>query len=102
MTTLPIESSGHGIRLRDAKTHLSKLIRAAQNGERVVITKHGKPVVELVRCPRRGGIDFDKLAADHRRLGIEDAPPEEAEAMLATIQDPKFGWRVLGLEGEKE
>ena len=88
--------------LRDARTHLSKLIRAAQNGERVVITKHGKPVVELVRCPRRGGIDFDKLDADRRRLGIEDAPPEEAEAMIAAIQDPGLGRRVLGLEGEKK
>ena len=65
--------------LRDAKTHLSKLVRDAQNGERVVITKHGKPVVELVRYARRGGIDFDKLEADRRRLGIEDASPQEAE-----------------------
>ncbi len=87
--------------LRDAKTHLSKLVRDAQNGERVVITKHGEPVVELVRCAARAGIDFDKLAADRRRLGIEDASLEEAEAMIAAFHDPAFSRRVLGLEDEK-
>ncbi|MDE0387583.1 MAG: type II toxin-antitoxin system prevent-host-death family antitoxin [Rhodospirillales bacterium] len=85
--------------LRDAKTRFSKLVRDVQNGERVVITKHGKPVVELVRYAERGGIDFDKLEADRRRLGIEDASPEEAEAMIAAFHDPRLSRRVLGLEG---
>ena len=87
--------------LRDAKAHLSKLVRDAQNGERVVITKHGKPVVELVRCHERGGIDFDKLDADRRQLGIEDASPEEAEAMIAAFHSPALSRRLLGLGGEK-
>ena len=87
--------------LRDAKTHLSKLVRDAQNGERVVITKHGAPVVELVRCFESGGIDFDKLEAERRRLGIEDASPEEAEAMIAAFHDPALSRRVLGLEGDE-
>ena len=85
--------------LRDAKAQLSKLVRDAQNGERVVITKNGEPVVELVRCRKRGGIDFDKLDADRRRLGITDASPEEAEAMIAALHDPALSRRVLGLEG---
>ena len=58
--------------VREAKARLSELIAAAQKGERVVITKHGVPAVELVRCRPRGGIDFDKLeetrrTARHRR-----------------------------------
>ena len=87
--------------LRDAKAQLSKLVRDAQNGERVVITKHGEPVVELVRCCERGGIDFDKLETDRRRLGIEDASPDEAEAMIAAFHDPALSRRVLGLEHAK-
>ena len=87
--------------LRDAKAYLSKLVRDAQNGERVVITKHGEPVVELVRCVRRSGIDFDKLEADRRRLGTQDASPEEAEAMMAAFHDPALSRRALGLEGKK-
>ena len=87
--------------LRDAKTHLSKLVRDAQNGERVVITKHGEPVVELVRCQECVGFDFDKWVAERQRLGIEDASPEEAEAMIATFHDAALSRRVLSLEGEE-
>lgn len=87
--------------LRDAKAHLSKLVRDAQNGKRVVITKHGEPVVELVRCQGQGGIDFDKLQADRQRLGIEDASPKEAEAMIAAFHNPALSRRVLGLEDEE-
>ena len=57
--------------IREAKARLSELVAAARNGERVIITKHGHPAADLVRCERRGGIDFDKLEAALRRLGIE-------------------------------
>ena len=87
--------------LRDAKAHLSKLVRDAQNGERIVITKHGEPVVELVRCQERGGIDFDRLEADRRRLGIVDASPEETETMIAAFHDSALSRRVLGLEDDE-
>ena len=82
--------------LREAKARLSQLIAAARNGERVIITKHGRPVVELVRCDRRGGIDFDKLEAARRRLGIED----DGEGWPEEFDDPAFSRRVLGLDDE--
>ena len=88
--------------LRDAKARLSELVTAAQRGERVVITKYGEPVVELVRCPeRRGGIDFDRLEADCRHLGIEEASPEEAAAWKADFEDPAFSRKVLGLDDDE-
>ena len=31
----------------EAKTHLPRLIRAAEHGETVIITRHGKPVAQL-------------------------------------------------------
>ena len=83
--------------LREAKARLSELIAAAQNGERVVITKHGQPVVELVRCDRRGGIDFEKLEAARRRLGIEG----DGEGWPEEFDDPEFSREVLGLDKEK-
>ena len=82
--------------LREAKARLSELVAAARNGERVIITKHGQPAAELVRCERRGGIDFAKLEASRRRLGIggdRERWPEE-------FNDPAFSRRVLGLDGE--
>ncbi len=32
----------------EAKTHLPRLLRRVQTGERFVITKHGQPIAELV------------------------------------------------------
>ena len=87
-----------------AKPRLSELIAAVQRGERVVITKRGEPAAELVACPqrkRRGGIDFEKLAAVRRRLGIEDDPPEVAEEMIAAFHDPVLSRKVLGLEDDE-
>ncbi len=36
------------VNIHDAKTHFSKLIEAVTQGEKVVIAKAGKPVVELI------------------------------------------------------
>jgi len=84
-----------------AKARLSELVAAAQEGERVVITKNGEPAVELVRCQqRKGGFDFDKWEAARRQLGIKDAPPEEAKAMREAFHDPALSRRVLGLEDD--
>jgi prevent-host-death family protein len=36
------------VNVHHAKTHLSKLISAAESGEEVIIARNGKPVVKLV------------------------------------------------------
>lgn len=79
--------------IREAKARLSELVAAARMGERVVITRHGQPAAELVRCDRRGGLDFDRLEAARRRLGVQgdgDGWPED-------FNDPALSRRVLGL-----
>lgn len=80
--------------LSQAKARLSELVTAAQGGERVVITKHGEPAVELVRFRKRGGIDFDKLDEARRRLGMKDDRTEWPEE----FDDPSFSRKVLGMK----
>ena len=87
--------------LREAKARFSEPVAAAEKGERVVITKHGKPALELVRCRGRGEIDFEKLAATRRRLGIEYASPEEMAEWKARFEDTAFSRQVLGLEDDE-
>ena len=82
--------------IRDAKARLSELVSAARKGERVIITRHGRPTAELVCCDRRGGIDFDKLEAARRRLGIEG----DGEGWPEEFNDPAFSRKVLGLDEE--
>lgn len=84
--------------IREAKARLSELVRAAQGGERVVILKHGEPVAELVRCQGRGGIDFEKLEAVRKRLGISG----NREGWPQAFNNPEFSRQVLGLEEDDQ
>ena len=91
------------IAISAAKPRLSELVDAAQRGERVVITRYGEPAVELVACPKRrrgGAINFKRLAATKRRLGIVDDPPEAAKEMIEAFHDPAFSRKVLGLDDD--
>ena len=87
--------------LREAKARLSELVTAACRGERVVITKYGRPAVELVRCEQRGGIDFDKLEEDRRRLGLVNAPPEGSRGHGGCAKRSALSLKVLGFEDEE-
>ena len=49
------------VNIHEAKTHLSRLIAQAANGEEVVIARAGKPVVRLTPiepAPRKSRIGF--------------------------------------------
>ena len=42
------------VNVHEAKSRLSKLLELVENGETVVIARHGKPVAELVRAQKKG------------------------------------------------
>jgi prevent-host-death family protein len=75
--------------VRDAKTHLSKLLGRVLEGEEVLITRNGVPVAELVPACRRPfplgagrndpNINREALASDDWWRPMTD---EEAEAFL--------------------
>ena len=44
-------SAAMNVSVADAKNHLSELLRSVAEGERVVITRNGKPVAQLVPPP---------------------------------------------------
>ncbi|MBV8868107.1 MAG: type II toxin-antitoxin system Phd/YefM family antitoxin [Acetobacteraceae bacterium] len=72
----------------EAKNQLSELIDRALSGEGVVITRHGRPVVELrpVQAPRRpvSASDLDWLAA--HRVGTEPVTPDAGE-LVSQMRD---------------
>lgn len=39
------------VSIYDAKTHLSRLVARAEQGEETVITRHGRPVARIVPMP---------------------------------------------------
>ena len=67
------------VNMHVAKTHLSRLVEAAANGEPFIIARAGKPIVKVVAVdaaatrPRRTGFlagkisvpqDFDRMGSD--------------------------------------
>lgn len=64
------------ISLAEAKAHLSQLTERAAAGETVLITKRGKPVVQLTRPDKpRKAVDLERL----RRL-TKDMPSQDEDA----------------------
>ena len=48
----------------DAKTHLPKLLERVARGEKITITKHGKPVAILVPPPSQSSNDVQQLVKE--------------------------------------
>lgn len=49
------------VNIHEAKTTLSQLVEAAEAGEKVVLARAGKPVVQLVRLKKPAGVRLGVL-----------------------------------------
>ena len=85
--------------VREARAQFAAALAAVERGERVTITKNGKPVAELVAPPAKKGFDWDRLAEARRKLGLDklvlDYPLDEA--WRERFDDPAFGREVFGI-----
>jgi antitoxin (DNA-binding transcriptional repressor) of toxin-antitoxin stability system len=63
------------VSLDEAETRLKELARLVENGETVVLTRDGKPVLDLVPHPRKGGLDWEAGKAFLRERGIDKVFP---------------------------
>jgi antitoxin (DNA-binding transcriptional repressor) of toxin-antitoxin stability system len=73
----------------EAKNNLSELIDRAMNGEGVIITRHGKPVVEFRPVPVPVGpvSNADLLWLAENRLRPQTQPKEDAGKLLSDLRD---------------
>jgi prevent-host-death family protein len=72
------------VSIREAKDKLPALVRAAEDGEQIVITRNGRPVAELVRYKKSGGLDFEGL----RRWKEENGIPRIVAEIPPDFDDP--------------
>ena len=79
--------------IREAKTRFAEAAAAAARGERVVVTKHGRPFIEFIPAQKTGGMDFEKAARVRRELGIDGLTVQLPD----NFDDPAFSRQVLGL-----
>lgn len=80
--------------IREIKARFTEAATAAANGERVIVTRHGLPFVELVPARVATAMNFDKAELVRQELGLDGLtvclPPD--------FDDPAFSNRVLGLD----
>lgn len=59
------------ISIKEAKNRFSELVRRAEAGERIVITRDGKPVADVVvHEQKKGGLNMEAMRDYKRQHGI--------------------------------
>ena len=58
------------ISIRDAKNRLTELARTVERGETIVVTRNGRPVLDLVPHRQPRGLRLEALAEFKKRNGI--------------------------------
>lgn len=83
--------------VREARAQFAAALAAAERGERVTITKNGKPVAELGPPTRRGGFDWERAERVRAELGLDkyDGPPLD-DKWLEEYNDPAWMREILG------
>jgi prevent-host-death family protein len=66
-----ISSSMTTVSIRDAKNRLTELARRVERGETIVVTRSGKPILDLVPHRPKGGLNLDAIAAYKREHGVD-------------------------------
>lgn len=78
----------------DARNNLSDLIARAEQGEEVVITRHGRPVVELKAVPSPMKVKGPMTQAeldwlDERRIKLKPGAPDSA-TLIRQMRDEGY------------
>ena len=82
----------------EAKTHLPKLLERVQKGERFVITRHGRPVAELVPVAERDVEQVKRAIADIR--GVRRSLARRGVRLKDTLREGE-SIRDLAHEGHR-
>lgn len=82
------------VSIHKAKAEFTKLIAAAERGEKIVITRHGRAVVEFKPVSRVGGFDFSLDDPMRAECGLPKTPQPVSDA----VDDHALSRGVLGVE----
>ena len=85
--------------VREARAQFATALAAAERGERVTITKNGKPVAELgPPTIKKGGLDFARMEQVRAQMGLEAPGYPLDEAWRKSFDDPAWTREIFGPE----
>jgi prevent-host-death family protein len=59
------------ISVKDGKNRFSELVRAAEGGETITVTRNGEPVCDIVPHRKTGGTNWEAGEAYLKSLGVD-------------------------------
>ncbi len=68
------------VNIHDAKTHFSKLVKRAHEGEEIIVARAGKPYARLVPLEEKNERTPGLVEGRLTEAFFEPLPPEELEA----------------------
>lgn len=78
------------IPIAEAEKHFAELAERVAQGETIVVTKDGAPVLDLVPHQRKGGIDWAAIEAFKRERGIDRIFEWDPETFDDPIPEEEF------------
>jgi len=60
------------VSIKEAKDRLTALARLVEKGERVIVTRNGKPVFDLVPHRPQGGLRLAAIGEFKRKYGVDE------------------------------
>lgn len=79
--------------VRDAELRFTEVVAVAARGERVVVTKHGRPFVEMAPARGVGGMGEERAVVVRRELGLDGLTVR----LSPEFDDPAFSRVLMGL-----
>ena len=73
------------VTVTEAKNQLTKLLRAVENGQRIVVTRNGKPIAEIGPPPKRGKMVFGGMRDRVKLLPGWDDPIDEDDFLAGRL-----------------
>ena len=71
----------------DAKTHLPKLLERVRRGERFLITKHGRPIAQLVPATREDLGDVKEIISQMEEWQRREGPTLGSGMTIARLRE---------------
>jgi prevent-host-death family protein len=87
--------------VREARAQFAHALAAAERGERVTITKNGKPIAEIgppAAPPYKNPFTWEKAAEARKKLGIKLSPIPLDEEWRKRFDDPAWSREIFGVE----